>query len=200
MDENTVQSRSRSTPNPNDESWDMTEPYESLLPPGSDDGMVFAVVTFRLGFLLTNLIADGDIDNADNADTTDANTFEILSQHNNLSSAAYQETDHPNGDHSSARPPEGTGPLVIQTETGGTETSHPSVVIERFPHGHPGAPVAGIPQGASVYESAQDRLGESLWAPFHSQCDWETARWAKMRGPSSTAMTELLAIPGVSVY
>jgi hypothetical protein len=209
-----MQSQPRSTPylpqtpllNPNVESWDMTEQpeFESLPLPGSDDGTGFTVFTCFPLIIHCCLVTDGDVDHAsdrmdDNADTMDANTFETLSQHNNVSSVAHQEMDHSNGDHSSAQPPEGTGPLIIQTETGDSETSHPNVVIERFPHGHPGAPVAGIPQGASIYESAQDRLGESLWAPFRSQCDWETARWAKMRGPTSTATTELLAIPGVSV-
>ncbi|KAH8995564.1 hypothetical protein EDB86DRAFT_2763520, partial [Lactarius hatsudake] len=36
------------------------------------------------------------------------------------------------------------------------------------------------------------------WAPFHSQCDWEIALWAKTRGPTSSALTELLRIPEVS--
>ncbi|KAJ3784310.1 hypothetical protein GGU10DRAFT_376833 [Lentinula aff. detonsa] len=35
------------------------------------------------------------------------------------------------------------------------------------------------------------------WAPFESEIDWNIARWAKMCGPSSTALTELLAIDGV---
>jgi hypothetical protein len=178
--------------------------YESLPWPGSDDGTGFTVFTCFPLIIHCCLVTDGDVDNAsdcmdDNADTMDANTFETLSQHNTASSVAHQETDHSNGDHSLAQPPEGTGPLIIQTETGDLETSRPNMVIKRFPHGHPGAPVAGIPQGASVYESAQDGLGESLWAPFRSQCNWETVRWAKMRGPTSTATTELLAIPGVSV-
>ncbi|PPQ73617.1 hypothetical protein CVT26_010525 [Gymnopilus dilepis] len=40
--------------------------------------------------------------------------------------------------------------------------------------------------------------GESnLWAPFKSKMDWEIAKWAKLRGPGSTAFSELLAIDGV---
>ncbi|KAH9069502.1 hypothetical protein EDB83DRAFT_2184842, partial [Lactarius deliciosus] len=35
------------------------------------------------------------------------------------------------------------------------------------------------------------------WYPFQSQRDWDFARWAKTRGPSSTAVTELLTIDGV---
>lgn len=37
----------------------------------------------------------------------------------------------------------------------------------------------------------------NIWAPFNSKLDWEVARWAKMRGPGSTALSELLAIEGV---
>ncbi|KAI0087258.1 hypothetical protein BDY19DRAFT_893576, partial [Irpex rosettiformis] len=35
------------------------------------------------------------------------------------------------------------------------------------------------------------------YAPFVSQIDWKVARWAKLRGQGSTAMTELLSIPGL---
>ena len=36
------------------------------------------------------------------------------------------------------------------------------------------------------------------WAPFSTCWEWEVARWAKLWGPSSTALLELLAIDGVS--
>ncbi|KAF8266678.1 hypothetical protein EI94DRAFT_1548979, partial [Lactarius quietus] len=35
------------------------------------------------------------------------------------------------------------------------------------------------------------------WYPFQSKHDWDFARWAKNQGPSSNAVTELLAIDGV---
>lgn len=35
------------------------------------------------------------------------------------------------------------------------------------------------------------------WAPFSTSMEWEIARWAKLRGPSSTALSELLKIDGV---
>ena len=35
------------------------------------------------------------------------------------------------------------------------------------------------------------------WAPFSTHMEWEIARWAKLRGPSSTALSELLKIDGV---
>ena len=37
----------------------------------------------------------------------------------------------------------------------------------------------------------------NIWHPFRSKLEWEFARWAKMRGPGSTAVTELLKIDGV---
>jgi hypothetical protein len=39
--------------------------------------------------------------------------------------------------------------------------------------------------------------GPNQYAPFSSKMDWEVAHWAKMRGPSSNALTELLRIEGV---
>ncbi|KAF8263176.1 hypothetical protein EI94DRAFT_1878699 [Lactarius quietus] len=54
-----------------------------------------------------------------------------------------------------------------------------------------------MPCGSSLYEATHNNLGNSLWAPFWSQCDWEFAHWAKMCGPTSTAVTELLAMPEV---
>ena len=35
------------------------------------------------------------------------------------------------------------------------------------------------------------------YAPFNSKTDWEVAKWAKLRGPTSTAVTDLLMIPDV---
>lgn len=39
---------------------------------------------------------------------------------------------------------------------------------------------------------------DNIYAPFTSQIDWEIGRWVKLRGPSSTAFTELMKIDGVS--
>jgi hypothetical protein len=38
---------------------------------------------------------------------------------------------------------------------------------------------------------------ENLYYPFASKIEWEVARWAKLRGSSSTAFTDLLSIDGV---
>ncbi|KAM6491400.1 hypothetical protein JOM56_013174 [Amanita muscaria] len=50
----------------------------------------------------------------------------------------------------------------------------------------------------SDFHNYQQRLdGDNEYAPFVSQIDWEIARWAKIHGPSSAAVTELLGIDGV---
>lgn len=46
-----------------------------------------------------------------------------------------------------------------------------------------------------VQSNNQDLL--NIYAPFPSWLDWKLARWSKLRGPTSTAVTELLDIDGV---
>jgi hypothetical protein len=72
-----------------------------------------------------------------------------------------------------------------------------SVVVDAFPFGNPGAPIPGVPQGRSSYERLRATLGDSNWAPFRSQRDWDIARWAKTHGTTSSAVAEFLAIPEV---
>ncbi|KAK7025521.1 hypothetical protein VNI00_015955 [Paramarasmius palmivorus] len=73
------------------------------------------------------------------------------------------------------------------------------------------SPASSVPNGTAPVEQGHHyllesadaryarRLGEkhSLYHPFTSKRDWEIARWAKLRGPSTTAFTELLKIEGV---
>lgn len=56
----------------------------------------------------------------------------------------------------------------------------------------------GYRQYASGLGTEENGLTE--WAPFSTRREWEVARWAKLRGPSSTALSELLAIDGVSRF
>jgi hypothetical protein len=72
-----------------------------------------------------------------------------------------------------------------------------AVVINCFPTSNLGTPILGLPQGPSAYESYQATASGSVWAPFHSQCDWKFAYWAKMCSPTSSAVMELLVIPEV---
>lgn len=139
-----------------------------------------------------NDTADGDgmPDSADTAEATDANVFEIISR-----TSRFQDSITPNPEEipstESESPPDDP---PIPLEPSGPET--PQLVIEHFPHGNPGMPINGG-QGSSIYESSQEVFSESVWAPFQSECDWDVAHWAKMNGPSSSALTDLLAIPNV---
>jgi len=75
---------------------------------------------------------------------------------------------------------------------------------------HPGARAGAAGPGAHDHcqpESAHANVSYELeitqdktnpYAPFASELDWNLARWAKLRGPGSTAFGELMAIPGVS--
>ncbi|KAF8257683.1 hypothetical protein EI94DRAFT_1774385 [Lactarius quietus] len=71
------------------------------------------------------------------------------------------------------------------------------VVVEIFARGEAGAPIPGEQDGSHVYHTSQEAFHSLTWAPFCSQRDWEIARWAKMHGPTSSALAELLAIPKV---
>ncbi|KAF7372382.1 hypothetical protein MVEN_00098600 [Mycena venus] len=46
------------------------------------------------------------------------------------------------------------------------------------------------------YSDLIPQSADNPWAPFMSQVDWEVAKWAKLRGSTTTAVTDLLAIDG----
>ena len=48
------------------------------------------------------------------------------------------------------------------------------------------------------YGYAEYAVEDNLYAPFYHELDWKVAKWAKLRGPGSTAVSELFSIPGVS--
>jgi hypothetical protein len=120
---------------------------------------------------------EDNVGDLDVADIIDADVFEVLTY--DIDSAARMPS-----------------PILAQSGANNPESGS-GIVVDAFPFGSPGAPIPGTSQHCSAYESNQATLGDSVWAPFHSQRDWEIAQWAKMRGPTSTAMTELLAISGV---
>ena len=85
---------------------------------------------------------------------------------------------------------------IFEGPTAITETL-PAVVIDHFLLGNAGTPIPGVPQGQPAHELNQATAAEPAWAPFNSECDWEFARWAKTCGPTSSAVTDLLAIDQV---
>jgi hypothetical protein len=71
------------------------------------------------------------------------------------------------------------------------------IIVDHFPSSSAGAPI-GNPPSHTTDEAHLTNPAHNPYAPFTSQLDWEVARWAKLRGPGATAITELLKIPGVS--
>ncbi|KAH8986507.1 hypothetical protein EDB83DRAFT_2240317 [Lactarius deliciosus] len=102
-------------------------------------------------------------------------------------------SDQPDQPHTSGSPPSDLTQPLLHSEPGDSNGSQ--LVVDRFPHGSPGAPIPGTLQGTHMYQSSHETLGSSIWAPFRSKCDWEIACWAKTRGPTSSAVADILAIP-----
>ncbi|KAH8976730.1 hypothetical protein EDB92DRAFT_1810600 [Lactarius akahatsu] len=140
-------------------------------------------------------------DTADPDNTIDADLLESLAQDFNC--CATVATDHgppaSSGQPQSVRSPspDPGPPPSVQSEHGNSD-GQPQLIVDTFPHGSPGAPIPDVRQGSNVYQSSHELFGSSIWAPFRSQCDWEVAHWAKTRGPTSSALADLLAIPSVA--
>ena len=74
-------------------------------------------------------------------------------------------------------------------------------IVVHYPNQRLGAgqPVDSAQDSSNATYGAQ--LDDSnIYAPFASKVDWEIAWWAKLRGPSSTAFSELVSIEGVSPH
>jgi len=154
-------------PNESPDSFDITD--ESLDP-------------FDLPFDLAD-------ESPDPADIADADAYEELAPNNQF--FAMTTPDQPSIDKSPdvLDVPE---QLSNDMEAGNAEPM-PTVVIEHFPSASAGAPIHGMPCG-SIYGSQQGTDRDSIWSPFTSECDWLFARWAKMHGPTTSSVTELLVI------
>ncbi|KAI0281891.1 hypothetical protein BC826DRAFT_1111107 [Russula brevipes] len=155
-----------------------------------------ADVTDHIASTDTHESHDG-ADIMDHIAAIDADTFEILEQ------SAIEPTNHsgavipeqgPAVDLSASPP----APECQEQSITGAEMEPPLLTVDRFPFGRPGAVlIDDPPQDPCQASGSQGMSLGTIWAPFHSHCDWAIARWAKMRGPSSSAVTELLSIPGV---
>ena len=138
--------------------------------------------------LVANNGAPNPVAPVDYANVTDADAFEA----GDYPSMAIFPDDQANVNDATGAPEQEDIQIDVENSAAGS-----TIVIDQFPFGSPGAPIPGVPEGFSTYQSCMASHPDSIWAPFLSECDWEFARWAKMRGPTSTAVTDLLAIPGV---
>ena len=74
--------------------------------------------------------------------------------------------------------------------------------VVSFPLSTAAAPMTTpLPPNTSTYQqygaAIDDADLNNPYAPFTSRIDWQLARWAKLRGPGSTAFSDLLAIEEV---
>ncbi|KAH9170412.1 hypothetical protein EDB89DRAFT_1853464 [Lactarius sanguifluus] len=137
-------------------------------------------------------------DPSDTADIIDADVYEQLT-HNAQNFTAYPEQERSVEQTSPAQSqsiePQHPPPISPICSEPDDLNPLPELVVDRFPYGSAGVPVPGVHQGLSLHRTSLEALGTSIWAPFRSQCDWELAHWAKMRGPTSSAVAALLAVP-----
>ena len=73
------------------------------------------------------------------------------------------------------------------------------VYVEMFPSQTAGRPVDNEQSTNLKYAVGIPHTAGNPYAPFQDHFNWEIARWAKLRGPSSNALNELLSIEGVRI-
>jgi hypothetical protein len=97
-----------------------------------------------------------------------------------------------------------TSPLLNraqQTEVENSQKSDQKIEVVLF-GGMAGKPVqTGGKTSTDCYQAevGWDDVSHNQYAPFSSQTDWEFAKWTKLWGPTSTAVTDLLSVPNVSL-
>lgn len=93
-----------------------------------------------------------------------------------------------------------TNEAVPDSRRAEVDVRPPKTYVVHFPSDRAGTP---LPVVDVKYTYGHYRVGlehgntSSLYSPFISKMDWDVARWAKERGPGSTALTELLQIEEV---
>ena len=93
-------------------------------------------------------------------------------------------------------------PGVFRLRGGYEEPLKNDPFVVKFP-GMAGCPCAVNDEeemDATTTNGDASDLEANPFAPFLSKMEWEIARWAKVRGPGSTAFSELISIDGVRVF
>lgn len=99
-----------------------------------------------------------------------------------------------------------SGPVIDEVTQRRMEAAfRQQIYIARYPSDVAGSSVSPAATTSSGYARYEEQLGHTggpqestnIYAPFANKTDWEFARFAKLRGPTSTAVEELLSIEGV---
>lgn len=151
------------------------------------------------------VIFDSDADDSDSDDDQDQAPRLETEQLPSPGSASGANIEHAPQTSEFAQTPESSGfdgsPSARQSQSPEVQINPPAPFVVRFPGA---GEVLETQPSLAGYQLYADGLGSEEngpleWAPFSTQLEWEVARWAKLRGPSSTALSELLQINGVSL-
>lgn len=91
-------------------------------------------------------------------------------------------------------------PEVLRVRGGAEAPLGRKPFVVKFPsHSKAGSTYDGVgdPDENTRYTTSLGNVS-NMFAPFQSRLEWEIAKWAKTRGASSTAFTDLMGIDGVS--
>ena len=112
----------------------------------------------------------------------------------------------PLSDHSDGQP---SSPCPVNINSGRqnieTNLRQPIFVekySDKYANSHAGEPVPNIPSDTPAFAKYSSKIANSEtnpYAPFANKINWDIARWAKLRGPGSNSLAELLAVEGVCV-
>lgn len=75
-------------------------------------------------------------------------------------------------------------------------------ITDSYPKSGAGAPVSDT-RGQDIFSAYKSQISDPTdnpYASFSDKMNWDIARWAKLRGPGSNALGELLKIEGVCEY
>ncbi|KAF7796673.1 hypothetical protein EIP86_007856 [Pleurotus ostreatoroseus] len=94
------------------------------------------------------------------------------------------------------------GPAVDNARMRVERALRQQVYTANFPSETAGQPINEPNTATAGFNDYLDQVPhvggpDNIFSPFESELDWKIARWAKLRGPGSTAVSELLEIPGV---
>ena len=111
------------------------------------------------------------------------------------------EPPAPHNNQIDSNPPSDTEPDPLLSSTPPEDIRQRTWVTPRviqFPNPHAGEPIGSASPSHNAYATSLGNPSPSNpYSPFTLKVDWEVAQWAKLRGPSSTSIADLLKIDRV---
>lgn len=160
-----------------------------------------------------NIPEDGDEDEDNDEDNDDFAAGRAGGEHGTPPIASEEGLNNENlddegGEREASEPVEGATGQGLPTIANQSQTEQALRKETYFQTSYPsslaGKPIRSTadannkPSGNASYAQKIPESDTNIYAPFASQMDASLAQWAKLRGVSSTAFSEMLEIPGVS--